>query len=63
MVFNLVFAINNISSKFSFFFFIIDLYFLILAVIAQLFNPTVILAISIGRLTKEEKVLIIVLFY
>ena len=38
MLFNLDFANNTISSCF-FFFLIIDLYFLIPAVIAQIFNP------------------------
>ena len=40
---------------FSFFFLIIDLYFLIAKVIAQIVNPIVELAIPIGILTKEAK--------
>ena len=36
-------------------FLIIDLYFLIPAVITQIFNPIVKLAIPIGILTKEAK--------
>ena len=37
------------------FFLIIDLYFLITAVIAQIFNPTTELAMPIGTPTKEVK--------
>ena len=40
VVFNLSFHNSTILSCFFLFFFIIDLYFLILAVIAQIFNPT-----------------------
>ena len=40
---------------FFFFFLIIDSYFLIPAVIAQIFNPTTEIAIPIGILTKESK--------
>ena len=40
---------------FSFFFLIIDLYFLIAKVIAQIVYPIVELAIPIGLLTKEAK--------
>ena len=50
---NLDFA-NNIL-LFCFFFFIIDLHFLIAAVIAQIFNPIAELIIPIGIPTKEEK--------
>ena len=39
MLFNLDFANNTILSCFVFFYLIIDLYFLIPAVIAQIFNP------------------------
>ena len=39
MVFNLDFVSNNILTLFCLFFLIIDLYFLIPAVIAQDFNP------------------------
>ena len=38
-----------------FFFFIIDLYFLIPAVTAQIFNPTLKLVTCIGMLTEEGK--------
>ena len=50
---NLDFA-NNIL-LFCFFFFIIDLHFLIAAVIAQIFNPIAELIIPIGIPTKEEQ--------
>ena len=53
MMFNLDFA-NNIILL-SFFFFIIDLHFLISAVIAQIFNPIAELIIPIGIPTKETK--------
>ena len=39
MLFNLDFANNTILSYFFFYFLIIDLYFLIPAIIAQTFNP------------------------
>ena len=39
----------------SFFFIIIDFYFLIAAVIAQIFNPIAKLAIPLGIQTKEAK--------
>ena len=58
MLFNLDFANNTIFtilSCFFFFFLIIDLYFLIPAVITQIFNPIVELAIPIGIPTKEAK--------
>ena len=55
MLFNLDFANNTILSCFFFFFLIIDLYFLIPAVITQIFNPIVELAIPIGIPTKEAK--------
>ena len=55
MLFNLDFANNTILSCFFFFFLNIDLYFIILAVIAHIFNPIVELAIPIGIPTKEEK--------
>ena len=55
MLFNLDFASNTILSCFFFFFLIIDLYFLIPAVITQIFNPIVELAIPIGIPTKEAK--------
>ena len=40
---------------FSFFFLIIDLYFLILEIIAQIFNPIVELIIPLEILTNEAK--------
>ena len=55
MLFYLDFAKNAISSCFFLFFLIIDLYFLIPAVITQIFNPIVELAIPIGITTKEAK--------
>ena len=39
----------------SFFFLIIDLYFLIAAAIAQMFNPIAELVISVGIPSKEAK--------
>ena len=53
MLFNFDFASNTILS--CFFFLIIDLYFLIAAVIAQIFNPIAELVISIGIPLKEAK--------
>ena len=55
MLFNLVFAKNTILSYFFFFFLIIDLYFLIPAVTAQIFNPFVEFVIPIGTATEEAK--------
>ena len=55
MLFNLDFTSNNILSCFFFFFLIIDLYFLIRVVIAQIFNPIAELVLHIGILTKEAK--------
>ena len=55
MLFNLDFARNAILSCFFFFFLIIDLYFLIPTVIAQIFNPIEELVIPIGIPTKEAK--------
>ena len=55
MPFNSVFAHNTILSCFFFFFLIIDLYFLILAVIAQVFNPNTEPIVLIEIRTKEEK--------
>ena len=51
----LVFANNAISSCFLLFFLIIDLYFLILAFIAQMFDPVVELIIPLEISTKEPK--------
>ena len=53
IVFDFVFANNTIA--FFFFFLITDLYFLIHAVIAQIFNPTVELIVLIKMPTKEAK--------
>ena len=55
MLFNIDFANNTILSCSFFFFLIIYLYFLILAVIAQIFNPIAELVIPIGITTKEAK--------
>ena len=55
MLFNLDFANNTILSCFFFFFVIIDLYFLIPAVTAQIFNPNAELVISIGIPSEEAK--------
>ena len=49
----LAFANNNIS--WCFFFFLIDLHFLMLAIIAQIFNPIVELKNFLEILTKEAK--------
>ena len=54
MLFNLDFGNNAILSCFIFFL-TIDLYFLIPAVITQIFNPIAELVIPIGILTKEAK--------
>ena len=51
----LVFDSNTILLCFFLFFLIINLYFSIPAVVAQIFNPTVKLAIPIGIPTKEAK--------
>ena len=55
LLFNLDFANNTILSCFAFFFLIIDLYFLIPAVIAKCFNHTANFAMSIRILFKEAK--------
>ena len=55
MLFNLDFGNNTILLCFFNFFLIIDLYFLIAAVIAEIFNPLVELVIPIGIPTKEAK--------
>ena len=49
------FANNTILSCFFFFFLIIDLNFLISAVISQIFNPIAELVIPIGIPNKEAK--------
>ena len=55
-MFNLDFASNTILSCFVFFFLIIDLYFLIPAVIAQIFHKIAELVIPTGIPTKEAKI-------
>ena len=55
MLFNLDFASNTILSCFFFFFLIIDSYFLIPAVITQIFNPVAELVIAIEIPTTEAK--------
>ena len=55
MLFKLAFANNTILSCFSFFFLIIDLYFIISKVIAQIFSPSPELAIPMGIPNKEAK--------
>ena len=55
MLFNLDFASNTILSCFFFLFLIIDLYFLIPAFIAQIFNPIAELVIPIGIPNKKQK--------
>ena len=54
VVFNYVFTNNTILTCFFPFFLIIHLYFLIPAVIAQVFNPISEFVIPIGMLTKAE---------
>ena len=54
MLFNLDFADNTIVSCF-FFFWIVDLYFLIPAGITQIFYPTTELAVPTGIPTKDVK--------
>ena len=53
IVFNLSFSNNTFLFCFFFFFFIIDLYFLITAMIAQMFIPTTELVKPIGAQTYE----------
>ena len=55
MLINLDFASNTILSFFFIFFLINDLYFLIAAVITQIFNTIVELVVPIGIPTKEGK--------
>ena len=55
MLFNLDFANNTVLSCLFFFFLIIDLYFLILVVIAKFFNSIKELVIPIEIPTKEAK--------
>ena len=56
MLFNLDFASNTISSCIFFVLLIIDLYFLIPAAVAQIFNPIAEFAIPIRIPSKEAKV-------
>ena len=56
MLFNLDFANNTILSCVVFFFLVIDLYFLIPAVIAQIFHKISELVIPTGIPTKEAKI-------
>ena len=55
ILFNFDFASNTILSCFFFFFFIIDLYFLMPAVIAPIFNTIAELVIPIGIPIKKVK--------
>ena len=55
MLFKLDFGENSILACFLFFFLIIDLYFLISAVIALIFNSIAELVIPIGIPIKEAK--------
>ena len=55
MLHYLMFASNTTLSSFFLFFFIIHLYFLIPAAMAQIFNPTTELAIPTEMPTKEAK--------
>ena len=55
MLFNVDFAKNTILSGLFFFLLIIDLYFLLPAVIAQIFNHIAELVIPIGIPSKEAK--------
>ena len=55
MLFNVDFAKNTILSGLFFFLLIIDLYFLIPAVVAQIFNHIAELVIPIGIPSKEAK--------
>ena len=55
ILFNLVFANKTILSCFSFFFLIIDLYYLIPVIITQIFNPIAELVIPLGMRIKEVK--------
>ena len=58
MLFDLDFANSTILSCFFIFFLIIDLYFLIPAVLTQIFNPVAEVVIPIEISTKEAKVVI-----
>ena len=56
MLFNLDFANNTILSCFLFFFWTIELYFLIASVISQFFNPIAKLVTPKGIPNKEAKI-------
>ena len=55
VLFNLNFANNTVLSCLFLFFLVIDLYFVIAAVISQIFNPIAELVIPTGIPTKEAK--------
>ena len=55
MLFNLALAGNNVFLFLFLFFLIMDLNFLIIAVVARIFIPTVKLAIPTGITTEEAK--------
>ena len=55
MLFKLAFINNIILSCFFFFFWLIDLHFLIASVISQIYDATVEFVIPIGIQTKEAK--------
>ena len=55
MLFHLFFPNNTILLWFFYFFWIVDLYVLILGVISPMFNPAAEMAMSIGIPTKETK--------
>ena len=55
MIFGLDLASNTILSCVFFIFLVIDLYFLISEVMAQIFNPITELVIPLGIPSKEEK--------
>ena len=55
MLFNLDFAKSTISSCFFFYFLVIDIYFLIPAVMAQIFNTIAELVFPITMPTKLQK--------
>ena len=55
MLFNIFFANNTILLCFFFFFLVIDLYFLVNAVIVQVSNPTAEIEIPIGIPTQKAE--------
>ena len=56
ILFNLAFASNTLLSCFFFYFLFIDLYFIIHALCAHIFNPIAELVNPIGLPSKEAKV-------